>query len=162
LGLINQIVFHLSFPSLPILTIINELLKNTFIYDKLTFGTKEIGGIKMILSTTIIDTIYTDTEALLQGNVIRKTDLVEEIKMFELTMSQVKQHPWQNLSFDRTQRDQSSPLYHNIQTSYVGDDPEEDYKEVIVWKLADMLYITAAVDHDPSFAVKWDVVVYNG
>lgn len=116
----------------------------------------------MIFSTTLIDTIYTDTNELLDEVQINKKDLVEEVKIFEHTMSQVKKHPWQGLSVEHAKRDEASTLYQNIQTSFVGDDPEEDYKEVIVWKIADLLYVTAAVDHDPSIAVKWDVVVFNG
>ncbi|MFN7250572.1 MAG: hypothetical protein ACK4M9_07210 [Anaerobacillus sp.] len=116
----------------------------------------------MIFSTKLIETIYHDTSALLGDVIITEADLIEEIKMFEYTMTQVKQHPWQGRALDLAERDQSSPLFHNIQTSYVGDDPEEDYKEVIVWKVANLLYVTAAVDHDPNIAVKWDVVVFNG
>ncbi len=116
----------------------------------------------MIFSEQIINTIYTETKALLSGVLIKKEDLLEEINVFELTMKQVKKHPWQQLSIEKAERDTKSVLYNNIQTSYVGDDPEEDYKEVIVWRIADMLYVTAAVDHDPSYALKWDVVVFNG
>lgn len=116
----------------------------------------------MIFSTTLIDRIYTDTNELLDGVIINKPDLIEEVKLFEHTMTQVKKHPWQELSIEQAKRDETSTLYQNIQTSFVGDDPEEDYKEVIVWKIAELLFVTAAVDHDPSIAVKWDVVVFNG
>jgi hypothetical protein len=116
----------------------------------------------MIFSTKLIETIYKETSSLLEDVIIKKAELIEEIKMFEFTMTQVKQHPWQGEELGLAERDQSSPLFHNIQTSYVGDDPEEDYKEVIVWKVANLLYVTAAVDHDRNIAVKWDVVVFNG
>lgn len=98
---------------------------------------------------------------MIENSIVRKEDLIEEIKMFELTISQVKQHPWHGISVNQVERDQKSALYQNIQTSYVGDDPEEDYKEVIVWEIANMLYVTAAIDHDPKIFVKWDVVVFN-
>lgn len=93
---------------------------------------------------------------------IKKEDLLEEINVFELTMKQVKKHPWQELTYTHAELDTKSALYKNIQSSYVGDDPEEDYKEVIVWRIADMLYVTAAVDHSPEYPLKWDVVVFNG
>ncbi|MCT8137293.1 hypothetical protein H1D32_05760 [Anaerobacillus sp. CMMVII] len=116
----------------------------------------------MIFSNAVIDTIFAEAGTLLPNVKMHQNELIEEIKMFEFTMTQVKQHPWQNVSIEQVQRDQFSTLYQNIQSSYVGDDPEEDYKEVIVWKIKDMLYVTAAVDHDPSISVKWDVVVFNG
>ncbi len=115
----------------------------------------------MIFTNTIIEDIYTNTKALLPDVTMSLEDLQEEIKMFELTMAQVKKHPWQDSSIKDVKLDQSSPLYEKIQTSYVGSDPEEDYKEVIVWRIADMLYVTAAVDHDPTIVLKWDVVVFN-
>ncbi|RXI98622.1 hypothetical protein DS745_20110 [Anaerobacillus alkaliphilus] len=115
----------------------------------------------MIFSNIIIDGIYADTKSLLPNVLMKKEELLEEIKMFEYTMAQVKKHPWQDITIKEVRRDQSSPLYQKIQSSYVGSDPEEDYKEVIVWEIAEMLYITAAVDHDPTIALKWDVVVFN-
>lgn len=116
----------------------------------------------MIFSEQLIDNIYTETKAMLNDVKMNKEDLLEEVKIFELTMKQVKNHPWQQLSIEKAELDTKSALYHKIQTSYVGEDPEEDYKKVIVWQIADMLYVTAAVDHDPSYSLKWDVVVFNG
>lgn len=118
-------------------------------------------GIILIFSKKIIDHIFDETSFLLNDVTINKSDLLEEVEVFELTMKNIKQHPWQKLSIEIAHRDTSSTLYNKIQTSYVGSDPEEDYKEVIVWKIANMLFVTAAVDHDPNYAVKWDVVVFN-
>ncbi|OIJ12463.1 hypothetical protein BKP37_13575 [Anaerobacillus alkalilacustris] len=116
----------------------------------------------MIFSEELLDFIYIETTSILKGVKSNKGDLLEEVKMFELSMSQIKNHPWHNLTVKKAKHDTSSPLYHNIQSTYVGNDPEEDYKEVLIWKVADMLYVTAAVDHHPEYLLKWDVVVFNG
>lgn len=115
----------------------------------------------MIISEAVIDFIYTETEAIVDEVTLHKGDLIEEVKMFEMSVNQLKGHPWINLTNTRAKRDTSGSLYKKIQENYVGDDPEEDYKEVIVWKIANMLYITASVDHDPKISLKWDVVVFN-
>lgn len=116
----------------------------------------------MIFSKKLIDQIYENTIELQPNVIAKKEDLLEEIKMFEFTMQQVKKHPWIGEALQDAKRDESSPLYNNIQSTYVGNDPEEDYKEVIIWSVANLLYVTAAIDHDPSIPLKWDVVVYNG
>lgn len=116
----------------------------------------------MIISKTLIEKIVDDTKAILKDVSVHKGELVEEVRIFELTMKQLKKHPWASNTITNAIYDTESMLYKNIQSSYVGNDPEEDYKQVIVWKLAEMLYITAAVDHDNQIPVKWDVVVYNG
>lgn len=115
----------------------------------------------MILQKSLIDYIYNETKSKLSGVTINKQDLLEEINIFELTMKQVKNHPWKEKSVMTAHFDTNSTLYKKIQSSYVGDDPEEDYKQVIVWHLEGMLYITASVDHSPDYPLKWDVVVFN-
>lgn len=109
----------------------------------------------------VLDKVFNETKLSLEGVEMHKKDLLEEVHFFELSMKQLKNHPWKQIAVYNVQLDTSSSLYNKIQSAYVGDDPEEDYKQVIVWKMADMLFITAAVDHDKSIPVKWDVVVYE-
>lgn len=115
----------------------------------------------LIFSDDLIEHIFSDASIQLDNVTLFRDDLKKEISFFESTMKQVQQHPWSNLTIKKVKRDTNSALYKGIQQKFVGPDPEEDYKQVIVWKIADLLYVTAAVDHDPSYTVKWDVVVFD-
>lgn len=113
-----------------------------------------------IFTDKIINQIFAGAKQHLPDEIINKADLKKEALMFEAAMQHITSHPWSKTELEAN-LDTSSSLYKKIQQSFVGPDPEEDYKQVIVWKVDDTLYVTAAADHDPSFPVKWDVVVYE-
>ncbi|MGO4890076.1 hypothetical protein ACJ2A9_20205 [Anaerobacillus sp. MEB173] len=114
-----------------------------------------------IFTDEIIEQIYLDTKNSVNDVVINKIELKQEILMFDSAMQHVKDHPWRETKVTKAIKDTTSRLYKNIHKSFVGPDPEEDYKDVIVWSVADKLYVTAAIDHNPDLSVKWDVVVYD-
>lgn len=113
-----------------------------------------------MFSEHLIEKVYVSTKAELPSAMVDKEVLEKEISFFEMTMKQIENHPWVNVE-KNVKKDTSSVLYKEIQEKFVGPDPEEDYKQVIIWKIAELLYITASVDHDPSIPVKWDVVVFD-
>ncbi|MBU8905249.1 hypothetical protein [Desertibacillus haloalkaliphilus] len=114
-----------------------------------------------IFTDEIIDEILMDAKRRITTASIEKKELVQEVMMFNAAMQHVKGHPWNQITIDDILYDTTSSLYKKIHKQFVGDDPEEDYKDVLVWNVAKNLYVTAALDHDPTFAVKWDVVVYE-
>lgn len=124
------------------------------------YNREEVSEI-LVFSERLIDQLFVNTKRELPNVKINKEDLVKEIAFFELTMKQVVNHPWLDENKKTAKRDTSSELYKRIQEKFVGPDPEEDYRSVIVWEIADLLYVTAAVDHNPSIEVKWDVVVFD-